>query len=74
VGTDIAATLISGTNAGVQILRFRKYEVLEDRCKNCGGCLEECPDSAMRRTEKDICEIDEELCSYWWNMHGGLST
>ena len=46
------------------MLRFTKYEILEDRCKDCGTCLEECPEGAIKRTEKDICEIDEERCSY----------
>ncbi len=45
-------------------MRFSKYVILEDRCKNCGACLEICPDDAIMRTEKDACEIDQTHCSY----------
>ncbi|UCF58026.1 MAG: 4Fe-4S binding protein [Deltaproteobacteria bacterium] len=45
-------------------MRFSKYVVLKDRCKNCGACLEVCPDDAIMRTERDVCEIDEDLCSF----------
>ena len=45
-------------------MRFTKYEILEDRCKDCGTCLEECPEDAIRRTEGDVCTIDQERCSY----------
>ena len=45
-------------------MRFRKYEILADRCKFCGGCLENCPEGAIERTERDVCEINEDLCSY----------
>ena len=49
---------------GIWLLRFSKYVILEDRCKNCGACLEVCPDNAITRTEGDVCEIDEDLCSF----------
>ena len=45
-------------------MRFKKYVILEDRCKNCGACLEICPDDAIMRTDRDVCKIDESLCSY----------
>lgn len=45
-------------------MRFRKYKILADRCKDCGGCLEECSEKAIHRTERDVCEIDEALCTY----------
>ena len=45
-------------------MKFSKYEILEERCKNCGACLEICPDKAIMHTEKDVCRIDQALCSY----------
>ena len=45
-------------------MKFSKYMILEHRCRNCGGCLEKCPEKAIRRTDRDVCQIDEELCSH----------
>jgi len=44
-------------------VRFRKYVILADRCKNCGACMERCPESAIERTSRDVCEIHEAKCS-----------
>lgn len=45
-------------------LKVKKFRILAERCKNCGVCLEKCPEGAIARNHADICEILEDSCSF----------
>lgn len=44
-------------------MKCKKYVILGDRCKNCGACMEQCPENAIERTSRGVCEIHEAKCS-----------
>ncbi len=48
-------------------LKYSKYVIIEDRCKNCGACLDVCFDNAIMRTEKEVCKINEMECTHCGN-------
>jgi len=45
-------------------LRVKKFRILAERCKNCGVCLEKCPELAIVRNHAGVCEILEDSCSF----------
>ncbi|MBW2368066.1 MAG: 4Fe-4S binding protein [Deltaproteobacteria bacterium] len=45
-------------------VKYCKYVIMEDRCKNCGACLEVCLDNAIKRSAEEVCEINEKLCTH----------
>lgn len=45
-------------------LRVKRYVIIKERCKNCGGCQSVCPENAIFHAEGDVCEIDQSLCSF----------